>query len=249
MQASDELIREAVGAVTALRRHGALVHCIANSVAQPFTANLLLACGATPSMTIAPDEIGDFVRRADALLVNLGTLDGERRNAALVATRVAGENAIPFVLDPVFCERAPARLAFARELIQRRPAILRSNRAEAAALEEAGALGKEELASCRVVTGSEDRIITEGGTLLLSNGHPWLASVIATGCAQGALMAALCVHAGEPRIAALAALLWFGIAAEMAATRAGGPGSFEPAFLDAMHAIAPQTLAEKARLT
>jgi len=55
------------------------VHCITNAVAQAFTANMLLAVGAIPSMTIAPDEVSDFVVGADALLVNLGTLDRARR--------------------------------------------------------------------------------------------------------------------------------------------------------------------------
>src|SRR3979409_2371982 len=66
------------------------VHCITNAVAQNFTANMLLAAGAVPSMTIASDEIADFVARADALLVNLGTLDPERRAAIEIAIATAG---------------------------------------------------------------------------------------------------------------------------------------------------------------
>jgi len=75
------------------------VHCITNAVAQNFTANMLLAAGAVPSMTIAPDEIADFVARADALLVNLGTLDPERRGAIDIAIATAGER-VPWILDP-----------------------------------------------------------------------------------------------------------------------------------------------------
>src|SRR4030088_1123867 len=66
------------------------VHCITNAVAQNFTANMLLAAGAVPSMTIASDEIAVFVARADALLVNLGTLDPERRGAIEIAIATAG---------------------------------------------------------------------------------------------------------------------------------------------------------------
>src|SRR5215472_2009940 len=78
------------------------VHCITNTVAQSFTANMLLALGAVPSMTIASEEIADFVTRADALLVNLGTLDAERKKACDIAVAKAGASGIPFVLDPVF---------------------------------------------------------------------------------------------------------------------------------------------------
>src|SRR3979411_2352853 len=69
------------------------VHCITNAVAQNFTANMLLAAGAVPSMTIASDEIADFVARADALLVNLGTLDPERRGAIEIAGAAGGAGA------------------------------------------------------------------------------------------------------------------------------------------------------------
>ena len=61
------------------------VHCVTNAVAQNFTANVLLAAGAIPSMTVAADEIAEFVARADALLVNLGTFDTERRTATEIA--------------------------------------------------------------------------------------------------------------------------------------------------------------------
>jgi len=54
-----------------LRERRPRVHCITNAVAQAFTANMLLAAGAVPSMTIALKEVRVFAARADALLVNL----------------------------------------------------------------------------------------------------------------------------------------------------------------------------------
>src|SRR5256885_15057750 len=80
-----------------LRVRGPRVHCITNSVAQTFTANTLLAAGAIPSMTLSPDEVGPFVGRADALLVNLGTFDEERRKATAVALGVVSERRTPWV--------------------------------------------------------------------------------------------------------------------------------------------------------
>ena len=65
------------------------VHCITNSVAQTITANMLLAVGAIPAMTIVPDEIADFVAHAQGLLVNLGTMDADRRDASGMARRAA----------------------------------------------------------------------------------------------------------------------------------------------------------------
>src|SRR5437764_15104684 len=87
------------------------VHCITNAVAQNFTANVLLAAGAVPSMTLSADEIGAFVARADALLVNLGTFDEERRDATAAALEVATEARTPWALDPVFIDPSEQRAA------------------------------------------------------------------------------------------------------------------------------------------
>src|SRR6186713_2758546 len=88
-----------------LRARAPRVHCITNAVAQNFTANVLLAAGAVPSMTIAQKEVRAFAARADALLINLGTFDPERQKASLAAIGVANKAGIPWVLDPVFVDR------------------------------------------------------------------------------------------------------------------------------------------------
>ena len=80
---------------------------------------ILLALGAVPSLTFAAEEIGAFVARADALMVNLGTLDRERRAAIPIALEAAAAGGKPWVLDPVFCDRSPARADLARALLSR----------------------------------------------------------------------------------------------------------------------------------
>src|SRR5215203_4675056 len=99
-----------------IRERAPRVHCITNTVAQAFTANVLLAFGAVPSMTIAPEEVGAFAAGADALLVNLGTFDSERRDAIGIALDAASRS-IPWVLDPVFIDRSPARAEYARSVV------------------------------------------------------------------------------------------------------------------------------------
>ena len=117
-----------------LRTRGPRVHCITNAVAQNFTANILLAAGCVPSMTLSAEEIAAFVARSDALLVNLGTFDRERREATAIAVAEAARAQVPWVLDPVFVDRSPARAAFARELMARAPGTVRLNHAEFSAL-------------------------------------------------------------------------------------------------------------------
>ena len=71
-----------------LRAQCPRVHCITNTVAQNFSANALLAAGCVPSMTLSVEEVGSFVSGAQALLVNLGTFDKERREAVTIAVEL-----------------------------------------------------------------------------------------------------------------------------------------------------------------
>src|SRR5262245_1841718 len=106
MRSPSELPHIAADIVERLRQRRPRVHCITNAVAQNFTANVLLAAGCVPSMTIARSEVAAFVTRADALLVNLGTFDAERQQASLAAIAAAGKARKPWVLDPVFIDRS-----------------------------------------------------------------------------------------------------------------------------------------------
>lgn len=241
MTAPRQPIEEAAAAIAALRGEGARVHCLTNTVAQNFTANVLLACGAKPSMTVAPEEAPAFTGTADALLVNLGTLDADRRAAMPASIEVARATAIPVVLDPVMCHLSPARLAFARQLLASGPMILKANPAESRALGEVRA-------ACRIETGPVDRVTAPGFRHAVANGDPLMDRVVAMGCALGALVAALAARTKDRPVAALAGLVWFGVAGEIAGERARGPGSFAPAFLDALHGVELSTIMQRAKL-
>ena len=241
--------------LTRLRGRRPRVHCITNSVAQTFTANVLLAAGAIPSMTLSADEIGAFVARADALLVNLGTFDAERRDAAATALEVAGEEGVPWVLDPVFIDRSEPRAAYARALVGQKPRAIRLNRGEFAALggtePDDASLARYALDTLAVValTGTVDQITDGAQRASIENGHPLMARVTAMGCAASALNAAFLAVESDPFRATCAALLCFGVAGGIAGERATGPGSFAGAILDALYALDKNTLIEKARVT
>src|SRR5262249_2398992 len=97
---ANELVAGAAAVLERVRTRAPRVHCITNAVAQNISANMLLALGAVPSMTIAPDEVGEFVARADALLVNLGTFDAERPAAAGIAIGSIAPANRPWLLAP-----------------------------------------------------------------------------------------------------------------------------------------------------
>jgi len=236
--------------VERIRARAPRVHCITNTVAQAFTANMLLAAGAVPSMTLAREEIGAFVAGADALLVNLGTFDAERR--AAVEAALAARQRQPWVLDPVFVDRSAARAAFARALLARRPDVVRLNRAELSALtetpEETVPRFAARIAATVAVSGETDTISDGVTELAIANGHRLMARVTAMGCAGSALVAACLAVEPDAMRAAGAALLALGIAGEIAATRSAGPGTFAAAILDAVHSLDRGALLEHAKV-
>ncbi len=238
-----------------VRARAPRIHCITNAVAQNFTANALLAAGCVPSMTLSPEEISPFVASAQALLVNLGTLDSERRKATMIAIDSAAAHKLPWVLDPVFVDRTPPRAAFARQLLTRSPAVLRLNHAEFAALSANAPTGDAAMAFARtnkvvVALSGETDLITDGERFAaISNGHPLMAKVTAMGCAGSAIVAACLSIEPDAFRATSTALLIMGVAGELAAEKSAGPGSFAAAIIDTLYCLDSATLIARAKVS
>lgn len=228
---TDALKQDAAGLIDKLRVSSPRVHCLTNSVAQVLTANVLLALGAEPSMTIAPQEMGAFVESADATLINLGTLDSDRRASAKIAAETATGLGKPFVLDPVFAHRSATRKTLAEEILKLGPTAIRGNG------EELRELSVRRDLTIEVETGSDDLVRAPGKKISVHNGHPYMAQTTAMGCALGAVMAASLAVEEQPVVAIVGALLIFGTTGELAAKETRGPGSFVPAFIDTLASL------------
>lgn len=242
MSRSAALVENAAASLMRVRHLRPRVHCLMNTVVQKFVADGLAALGAIPSMTSSPEEVEAFVRRADALVVNLGTLTVERGVAIRLATAVARDAGKPWIVDPVHCDYSPSRLAFAQELLAQGASVVRGNASEMALIGEAqGAL--------MIKTGPIDELALGRNAIKVENGHALMAQVTGTGCLSGALIAAFLAVEPDPLKAATGALLTSGIAAEVAAQKSSGPGTFEAAFRDALAALHPQDIMANARIS
>lgn len=238
-----------------LRAHSPLVHCMTNDVVQTFTANVLLAVGASPAMVIDPHEAAQFAAIADALLINVGTLTEDRAVAMRAGVEHARQAGRPWTLDPVAVGALTVRTAFCHELLALQPAAIRGNASEilalagmsaggrgvdttdtaAAALPAAQALARR-LATVVAVTGEVD-YVTDGERVLSvagGGGNPLMTRVVGTGCALSAVVAASAALPGD-RLENVAAACGLMKQAGEIAARQGGPGSFIPAFLDALY--------------
>ena len=252
---AKDLAEGAAALLDRLRARNPRVHCITNAVAQNFTANVLLAMGAVPSMTLSAEEIGAFAASSNALLVNLGTFDDERRAATEIAVKTAAQEHVPWVLDPAFIDRSSARAAYARELVARHPQAVRLNAAEFTAL-SGSAPAREALAgyaragkTVLALSGATDSIADGERYASVRNGHALMAKVTAMGCAASALVAACLAVEQDAWRATAGALVMIGVAGEVAAAKADGPGSFAVAILDTLHNLDGPTLLVRTKAT
>jgi thiamine-phosphate diphosphorylase/hydroxyethylthiazole kinase len=89
-----------------------------------------------------------------------------------------------------------------------------------------------------LMTGAVDVISDGARTYSISNGHKYLGMVTGSGCTLGTTISAyLAANRDDKLQAAIAGILHFEIAAEVAATREDvqGPGTFVPAFVDELY--------------
>lgn len=250
---------EVVADLAALRAAVPLTHCITNVVVSNFTANVLLAIGASPAMVHEPAEVADLVPAAGGLLINLGTITTTEADAARIAVRTAREHHVPWVLDPVAVGPLRMRTELARELVAKHPSVIRANPSEVLALAgttggpaargvdatqgpeaalDAGRELAERTGAVVAISGPVDHIVAPGGdVVLVPGGDALLTRVTGTGCALGGLVAAMLAVAPSPLRAAVAAHAVLAAAAERASSSARGPGTFAVGLLDELSRI------------
>jgi len=235
------------------RRCSPLVHCITNDVVQAFTANILLALGASPAMVVEPDEAEQFAAIADALLVNVGTLTALQAQAIQRGIDSALVADTPWVLDPVAVGGLAFRTDFCQQIIQKKPAAIRGNASEIIALaglsgggrgvdstdSAASALPAAQILASQtgaivVVTGEVDYVTNGSRTRTVSGGSILMTRVVGTGCALSAVVAACCALPGDRLDNIAAGCGFMKQAGSLAAQQSQGLGSFAVGFLDAL---------------
>ncbi|HHY47462.1 MAG TPA: hydroxyethylthiazole kinase, partial [Firmicutes bacterium] len=94
------------------------------------------------------------------------------------------------------------------------------------------------------VTGPVDYVSDGERLALVRNGHPMLRHVTGTGCMATSVVAAFAAVESDSVLAAASALGYYGYAAEQAAARSHGPGTFLAALFDCLFNMTPDQLAE-----
>ena len=246
----------------AVRRQAPLVHNITNLVVMNYSANALLAVGASPVMAHAKQEVKDMVGIAQALVLNIGTLEPDWVEAMLLALQAARTRGVPVVLDPVGAGATPYRNAAISELLRSgAPSVVRGNGSEVMsvaglaaatkgvdsaassgeALDAARALARD-LRAVVCISGADDHVVdADGRWATLSNGHPWMTKVTGVGCSASALVGAFAAVQADRWQATVAAMAVLGVVGELAAERTqaagGGVGRLQIELLDGLQLL------------
>jgi hydroxyethylthiazole kinase len=262
------LAQKAADNLRKLREKKPLVHSITNEVAMNYTANALLACGASAVMAHSHEEVEEMVSLADALVLNLGTLTRERLETMLKAGNEANRRSIPVVLDPVGAGSTTLRTDAAKRLLQELSVrVVRGNPSEILSLGRDGSRSRGvesvhpvgeavdaalDLAGIYTVTvavtGKIDFVTDGSRSCRVHNGHDMMGYVTGAGCAATSVIAAFLSVDPDPVEATATALSYFGTAGEKAGENTGGPGTFQIKLLDALYLMNEEKLKGGSRI-
>lgn len=246
-----------------------LIHQITNSVTINDCANITLACGASPVMADAEEEVEEMVVQSQSLALNMGTLSPSYFSAMIKAGKAANHKKIPVVFDPVGVGATTYRLQSAERLLEEvQFAVIRGNASEISTLcgLRAGkgvdsdteletllpAIQKlaKRLNSVIAVSGPIDYVTDGEREAQIFNGTPLLSKVTGTGCMATSVISC-CLGAGlEAFEGAVTAYMAVGLAGEWAERikEEVGSGTFRVNFMDGISQMNNQWLAKEGKI-
>jgi len=260
--------------VLSVRTLHPLVHSITNLVVMNYNANFLLAMGASPVMAHAHEEVADMAAIAQALVLNIGTLEPYWIESMRRALEMAARRGIRTVLDPVGAGATSYRNESIKALLsQALPSVIRGNASEimsvagsavqtrgvdsSAAVTEALLAGHDlarQTGGVVCISGPVDQVMDASGRhASLANGHEWMTRITGVGCSASALVGAFCAVQPDAWRATVSAMAYLGVVGEVAAEQViahgGGVGSLQMALLDQLQLLNQHTFENRLKIT
>ena len=253
-----------------VRQSKPLVHHITNFVVMELTANVTLHVGGSPVMAHSIEEVQDMVKFASCLNLNMGTLEPAWVDAMVLAGQKANSLEVPVVFDPVGNGATPYRTVVAKKIVNEvKVAVIRGNAGEVGVLADAGGevRGVDSVGGPRdnngqvammlakkcgnvvAITGEVDYVSDGQRLFAIRNGVKKLTELTGTGCSATATISCFVganrKTSNDDCLATVAALSFFGVAAEMGAKDPStkGPASFKVNFHDALATMTPEQYA------
>lgn len=248
------------------------VQCITNIVTVNDCANILLAAGASPAMTMDIREAAEAVRRMQALVCNMGAI--EYADSMISAGQEANRCHIPVVLDPVAAGGTRLRWNVSAQLLRDvHFSAIRGNASEIRALagkstpgrgvdvaladevteenlSDTGALVRdlaERTGSVIALSGVIDVVSDGKRTAFVRNGCSTMARITGSGCMLTTMMGGFFGAVPDrPFEAALAAVVIMGVAGELAddkrIAKGTGNATFRTDLIDSVFTLTREQL-------
>lgn len=240
-----------------LRREKPVIHHITNFVTMYQCARITAFLGAAPIMAFAASETGQVTARADALVVNTGTLNDEVIRSIPLSMEFANDDGTPVILDPVGAKLSDYRFSFVHRLLRDHHFdVIRCNGVEllnlygqslqakgidgdsdSPQIPEAALAVARKYNTCVACTGLHDYVSDGEDVITLNRGVAQLPQLVGTGCMVNSLIGSYLPVADSPAEAAICGILTMCLAGEAAARRLEHPeqlGSFETYLMDAI---------------
>ena len=237
-----------------VRAKSPLVHLITNYVTVNDCANVAICAGGSPIMTDEMKDVVDISKIASAVVLNMGTLNVRTVDSMLLAGKVANENGVPVIFDPVGAGASRYRNEVADRILKNvKVAVIKGNAGEIGFLSGTGGEVKgvdsvsasnevaavESLArkyNCVVAMSGKVDYVSDGKTTVkLSNGHDFMGCVSGTGCMLAAVVGCYVGANGASVESVSSAITAFSLAGEIAGPKSEGPGTFKQRMLDALY--------------
>jgi thiamine-phosphate diphosphorylase / hydroxyethylthiazole kinase len=263
----NALIEQIPSVIKAVGDKTPLSHNMTNLVVQNIAANVALAVGGSPIMANYGEEAADLCKLGGSLVINMGTVTPDGLQNYAQALRAYNLEGGPVVLDPVGGGATAVRRSAVKTLLAAGYFdVIKGNEGEIKTVfgtivqqrgVDSGASTSSDVEKATLVrdlaarernvvvmTGATDFLSDGERTFAIENGHELLGRITGSGCVLGTTISImLAVERRDKLLAALAGLLHYEIAAEVAVARddVKGPGTFVPALIDELYNIQKAT--------
>lgn len=249
-----------------------LVHCLTNYVTVNDCANILLALGASPTMSNYIEEVEEVVSKSSALVINIGTLSKDMLESMIIAGKRANEIGVPIVFDPVGVGSSTFRRESAFKILDSvNISVIRGNMAELKNLcgmqgkaKGVDSIEKESEKSIEIVlelakslntviaiTGDKDYISDGKKVITISNGNKMMSKITGAGCMATAIIGAYLGVTEDYFLAAISGILTMGIAGDKALEllrKEEGSSSFRTKLIDSIYNLKSEDIINRGRV-
>jgi hydroxyethylthiazole kinase len=240
-----------------VRQQKPLIHHLTNWVTIYDCANILKVFGASPVMAHAKEEAAQMSSFANALVLNIGTLTVDFVESMKLAAEAANLKKIPVIIDVCGAGATKLRNDKCFELLDSvKMDVIKGNASEVAFIAgeavktkgvDSGKVDKDltaiaiKLAKKRnavvVITGKVDIVSDGKKTYLVSNGCEMMSHVVGTGCMAASVIGGFCAVNNDLADACVNGLVCYEIAAQLAAKKSKGPGTFKEKLFDFAYSL------------